>query len=814
MRQDCIDAVTMAIGRQASDAEIRQIEQRINNHMHRAATQNPTAWRAMSPAERVGAGAQGAFDEFMGDRSKKAQRVALQITADSRNVAAFNDLKTADKTATAALVNRLEQVDTTIKGVRREYFSNLMDTIEAADPKLFGMMENPAAVRDFLREVMGQKSGNQTAAAGAKAWLETIEAMRMRFNASGGDIGTLDYGYVPQPHDNIRVLKAGQSDWAARIMPKLDRKRYTNDDGTRMSDAQLEQFLFKTWDTISSDGLNKVVPGTRTGSGIANRGADHRQIHFKDADSYLEYMDEFGQGTVFDAMQGHVSALSRDIALVEEMGPSPAHMFGKLQQMAEVIDKGKGKHTGPLLITAQDAWNALSGHDSQTQHAKFAAFSQGTRNYVTAAKLQGTLLSSFSDVPTMMLTANFNRLPMWDLFSNTIKSFGKEYREYANTSGLVADSIVSDMNRWAEGNLGQGWSGKLANATMKLGLMNAWQDSLRRGYSITQMASFGKLSRTDWKALDAVDREHMARKGITEADWQVMQLAKPESWRGNQMLTPEAIRDIPEAKLAAAGLGEIERNRAASRMLGFIVDESEYAVVGPDLMARASVSRGTQKGTINGEFRRNLALFTTFPKAMLSRHVRRAYEMETTLGQLGYAASLGVGLTLFGALSIQAKDLAIGKDPRDMTGGKFWAAAFFQGGGAGIYGDMLYTGVGGNDRNGAPNWSRMAGPVYGTAFDLANVTLGNIGQMAEGKDTKFAGEAMRFARANMPFVNLWYAKGALDHAFYHEMLEYSSPGYLANMRARVRKDYNQGYWWQPGGGAPDRAPNLNVALGG
>ena len=60
-------------------------------------------------------------------------------------------------------------------------------------------------------EVFGNGSGatgNKLAQDGAKAWLKTIEQLRQRFNAAGGDVGSLDYGYLPQP--TIRpALQAG-----------------------------------------------------------------------------------------------------------------------------------------------------------------------------------------------------------------------------------------------------------------------------------------------------------------------------------------------------------------------------------------------------------------------------------------------------------------------------------------------------------------------------------------------------------------------------------------------------------------------------
>jgi hypothetical protein len=298
-----------------------------------------------------------------------------------------------------------------------------------------------------------------------------------------------------------------------------------------------------------------------------------------------------------------------------------------------------------------------------------------------------------------------------------------------------------------------------------------------------------------------------------------LQLVEPDDWRGSKMLTPEAINKIPDAALEKMGNPETLRSTAISRLLGFIVDESEYAVLAPDLMSRAISTRGTQKGTINGELQRHLMLFKGFPVAMMTRQIRRLASIEGRGNKFSYGIQLILGLTAMGALSLTLKDIWYGKDPRDMTEKKFWGAAFVQGGGLGIYGDILYTGLGGNSRSGQPNWANFLGPVAGTFVDALNITLGNAGELAEGKDTNIGAEAIRFSRQNMPFVNLWYARSAIDHMFVHEMQEAASPGYLNKMRKNARKEWGQDYWWEPGGyiwdgtGLPDRGPDLSKAVG-
>jgi hypothetical protein len=49
-----------------------------------------------------------------------------------------------------------------------------------------------------------------------------------------------------------------------------------------------------------------------------------------------------------------------------------------------------------------------------------------------------------------------------------------------------------------------------------------------------------------------------------------------------------------------------------------------------------------------------------------------------------------IGLTAMGVISVQARNLLI-EEPQDMSEPGFWGQAFTQGGGAGIFGDFIFS---------------------------------------------------------------------------------------------------------------------------
>lgn len=814
-------ARTAAGGAPLTDAQAAAIETRLSATMRRLAQQDVTQWRAMPPDQRMLLAAQQAAADIAAEAARKvdnAQRQALKAAETEVR------LQQTGKTGrTASLVHDFERTNAYIDGVKRDNVRGLMDLIDAADSqqgasavRRLGMVlfdvQNPIMTRDLALEVFAKGkagTGNQAAKAGADAWLQTTDAMRERFNASGGDVGRLDYGYLPQAHDQVRVLSAGADTWAAEVLPMLDRGRYLREDGARMTDAEVLGTLRAAWETISTDGANKTAPGAFKGSGArANRGSQSREIHFKDGEAYLAYLSRFGTGSMYDAMIGHIGGLSRDIGLVERYGPNPESAMRVQFDLAERAD---GANTRVFGNKADAYWRLLNGSAGTPESARVAMVGQHVRNIETFGKLQGAVLSSITDLGTYAVSLGYNRLPYFEGLANIAKGGQRGTKDFMNAHGLIAESMISDLNRWAGENVAQSWSGRLANSTMRLSLMNAWTDTLRRGFQLTHMQALGKMRGTDWGNLAEYDRWRLGQQGLTADDWAVIQKAQPVVHNGREFITPDSIY----------ATGDPRAGEVVAKYLGAISDESEVAVLNPDMATRAITTAGaTRAGTIDGELWRAVAQFKSFPIAMISRHWRRALETPQglegaplTANRMVYAGALMAGLTALGAIAYQIKQMVSGKDPVDMTTPKFWTQAAAQGGGLGFMGDILLSDST-EDRGRFDTLGRVAfGPAFGSASELLELTKGNIDEARAGKDTHAGAEAMRFARGHLPLVNLWYAKAALDHAGLQAMQEAMSPGYLARIKNKARKDWNQDYWWAPGENLPDRAPDLGAVAG-
>ena len=818
-----INAARIAAGgKSLTDAQARAIDERMQGTMRRLARQDQN-WQSYPPDQRVLMASQQAAQDLADEAARKvanAQRQALKTAETEQRVQDYMQRQGSGRTK--ALVDDMERTNAYVDGIKRDSTRHLVDLIEAADNQTGASVgrrvlmtlfdaQNPLMTRDLAMEVfsMGKaNTGNPIAKAGAEAWLKVTEQLRQRFNAAGGDVGRLDYGYLPQAHDQAEVLKRGRDRWAADVLPMLDRSRYVDEAGARLGDAQVLDILRSAWETISTDGANKSAPGQARGTGArANRGGQSREIHFKDGEAYLQYQRQFGTGSMYDAMMGHLGGLARDIALVERYGPNPEAQMRLQFDMADRTDGGPKRVFGNR---ADAYWRVLNGTSGQALSARVAQIGTHVRNIETFGKLQGAVLSSITDMGTYFVTTGFNKLSYWDAFKNLGAAASADTKAFMNAHGMIADSMISDLSRWTAENVAQSWSGRLSSSTMRLSLMNAWTDTMRRAFSLTMMEGMGRLRQTEWGKLTEYDRWRMESKGLTEADWEVIRAAQPVMHRGSEHITPDAIY----------ATGDPRAGEVVAKYLGVIADESEVAVLNPDLATRAIVTAGgSQRGTIDGELWRSMAQFKSFPIAMMSRHWRRMLETPQGLqgapmmaNRLAYAGAMMVSLSALGAIAFQTKQLVSGKDPVDMTTPKFWGRAMSQGGGLGFMGDIL-LGDTTDDRGKLDTLgSMLLGPSFGSAAELFELTKGNLDEWRAGKDMHAGAEGLRFARGHLPMVNLWYGKAALDHMGLYALQENMSPGYLGRIQGKARKDWGQDYWLDPYGNDV-RSPDFTAIAG-
>ena len=110
----------------------------------------------------------------------------------------------------------------------------------------------------------------------------------------------------------------------------------------------------------------------------------------------------------------------------------------------------------------------------------------------------------------------------------------------------------------------------------------------------------------------------------------------------------------------------------------------------------------------------------------------------------------------------------------------------------------------------------MAGPVIGFAADTIDLTIMNMYQAYQGKDTRFGSELVKYVKRYMPGSSLWYWRTAVERNIFDTlqmMVDPKTHNDFTRLRRKRARDFGQSYWWDLGERAPSRAPDLGKAFG-
>ena len=844
MRPECIQAVTQAIGRTLNQQEIQGIENRVRRNMKQLAQTDPT-WQSKSAADRLNEAATKSAKDLVGEADLKKKRVALTILAHDRidsYMKRFPDqpLEGLDRLLAFSSDGKsgIQSIESAARAVRDDSLSRMLEVIDQTKGKFLGLFQNEAGNLALVRELHGEDSGSATAKTAAKQFKDVAEQMRQRFNRAGGDIGMLDDWSMPRDHSQVKVAK-DQAAWVADHVKWANRGKYLKEDGTPMNDAELADFLGHAWTTLASGGANKMEPGQAAGNGMrANRGSESRQIHYKDAESFIAAQKAYGERNLLELLIGHIDRASRDIALVETLGPNPNNQIRYfLDAGQKAMDTAKPKDftkTAKQRRKIEQLYEEVAGTREPPVSAALANGFDTYRALNVASRLGSAVITSITDQGTLGLTASMNGMPVMQVFANELRMLNPASaadRRMAQRAGLGLNQLIGSLNRFGADGLGttEAVSGKLskysqtaASKVMQISGMNALTAGSQRAFGATMLDTIGDMSRRHQSlaAMDPADAKRLIGQGVTETDWSVWRLAQPEDWRGvgDTVLTANSIYRIPNADLVPLATQlkttpQRLKDQAATKLLGTILDETNMAIIEPGAREKTLMHGGIERGTVKGELMRSFWQFKSFSIAMMMRHGKRAMAQDGW-GKAGYMAALMASTTVLGGMAIQLGEIVAGRDPKNILddgalgvpGLRFGMAAFLKGGSLGMYGDFLFSDT---TQAGTSAVVSFLGPIAGDAEALLKLK----GTAAEGKGDQVGGNLVRLAKSHLPGANLWYTKAATDHLIFNQLQDYFSPGYLRRMKQRARKEFKQSFWWEPGDTTPDRAPNLGAAVG-
>ena len=584
MKEQCKQAVAKALGKASlNQQEAQQIEQRIKDAMKSLAKQDVQNWRNLSDADKLTKAGEFVAQDIQAQLKRKHKIAAQDILTQNKNLALLDHPTLSSSEVVDRMVaahgdmSGIQSLDSKARAIASVYRGELVDFYTNIKGGL-GVFTDADLVQKIVRERFGDNTGDPLAKKISDKMGEVFEGMRERFNRSGGDIGKLDDWGLPQTHSLEKIVLAGKQAWVDQAEKLIDTSKYVHEDGTYYSQQEIRDLLEYSFDTLSTNGANKTEIGRQNFGGnskVTSRHSESRVLHFKDAEAWLEYQADFGGLPFVDLVEAHINGLSKDIAMVENLGSNPKNAMRILMDAADKKDREKGLITSnenKTIKRAQIMFDEFTGQNTP-QSEVLANLGLAYRSMNVASMLGGTTLSSVTDQAMIAKTASIHGIAYRKTFGELLTQLNPknaEDRELAHSLGLATEEMLGSIARWSDDGLtsvhGKSQtlarvSSGVASQVMRISGLNALTAASKVGFTKMLMEKYGRLSRTkSWQDLGEIDRELLEKTGLSERAWEVMRLADPVVDRkGNQLMSARSIYQIPDDKLLSAMDKDVNR---------------------------------------------------------------------------------------------------------------------------------------------------------------------------------------------------------------------------------------------------------------
>ena len=665
---------------------------------------------------------------------------------------------------------------------------------------------------------------------------EYSEMMRIKLNDRGANIGKI-WGYiVRQSHDPYSVRDAAKvlgdttteadpsiegkwdrnynrnfNAWKNFVMDKLDAER------TFASTENIDDFMMAAYNSLiknenlKSDGA-EFTYNAKAAKDIAKSSKMKRVLHFKDSDAWFDYNAKFGMGNLNESFFSGLTSAGRNLGIMDTLGTKPEMNFEKIRKAVALRLNQSGRNADAVNSKKFNKFlDVVTGRIYETGSFTGAKWGAITRAIASMAKLGGAVVSAAADLAQYGGEMRYQGRSFFGGMGEAMGSLAKiknkkDKKDIAQMLGIMFDNSIYDVSgRFQVGDsMSKGWT-NAQRTFFKYNLLSWWTNNLKESAMLGMANYFAKQKNIKFDDLNPGLKTLFKQYDINSTRWNIIRnIAMEKADDGTEFINIALLDKITdsEAKLIS-GLDNPSprelrniKDSFKSSVSGMLLDRSTYAVIEPDARVKATLTRSTVAGTWGGEAIRFVGQFKAFPASIIMKTLSREKSFfkagNKVRGMTGMASIIAMS-TLMGYVSMTAKDILKGREPRTLdfinNPEQFintFYAAFVQGGGLGIYGDVLFQ----ETRSGGDIAASLLGPVPLSAFDYLQAIKYTL---VDGEPSKAGKLAYRNTLANIPFLNVFYAKAAFDYLIGHQMMEFMSPGVLKRVEKRMEKDYNQGF---------------------
>ena len=466
---------------------------------------------------------------------------------------------------------------------------------------------------------------------------------------------------------------------------------------------------------------------------------------------------------------------------------------------------------------AKSLFNQLDGTANTPIANMGFKINSSIRSVLLMSRLGQIVFSSISDLGINASLLRDHGIGFTERYGNQLKALfsGKktsEQKELAAMLGVWAESAFGHIvSRFSAGDSKLGTMSGTMQKFFKLAGMEWWDSTNRTAIGTMLSKNMAMMSEKTIQNLTESQRRILRLYGIEENEWNLIRKNRSnfKSIKNEIFVTPDSMQELSDQSIreylnkSKINNNEIQnvKDDMQTRLQTYFIDQTDFGNIQASATDRALLVGTTQPGDIYGEAARYISQLKLFSVAFARRVFGRLL-LKNLEGDEKFSLSksdiLGltevmIATTVLGYVAMNSKMIIKGEEPRYFSNdikedAGIMGAAILQGGGLGIFGDFL---VGQYNRYGQSLSTTLLGPAVGTLDEAASL----LAELRDGDNpTK---SAFYLAENNMPFLNLWFLRTAMNYLFLWGLQEHISPGSIRRMERNLRKNNDTQYIFSP-----------------
>lgn len=749
---------------------------------------------SLTPQQQKAA-ADAATERFAQLLETRRRQAAIHIKK-TKDIASLLSNHVAFKDNLHGLMHRANVTQKSIAEIHRRLAA---DFFLEYQPTWLGTKGKTEGLDDIVQALFGNKVKSKDAQRHANQLREMLNTIHRDYNAKGGRLDFVE-DYMPVMWMDQKVKAVSKDEFVGDMKAAIRADRVDDED-------QIDMFLSKVYETLSSNGLNKqdanvqnIIDGKSTklrGVNFSERKNYRKQIYFNTGQDYLNVMEKYGFGkdNFYEMINNYIDRMAMDIGVLDTFGPRPHDIKKLMRQLNEAAKNAPG---GKAVRdqTINGYVDLLTGVQFSKDADTFLTKAFNVLLPLNRAALMGSaVISAFGDSAFVASTKRLNGLSATSAVKSILSSFNpaksKADREMlqniVNISEIAHRNLMNEMDRFS------GYKGKfdaLTNLVINASGLGAWTRRMSEASGKMLGMNVYAMRSQRFETLDPVFRKSAQEWGIDAADWDKIKTVTPYIDELNGITT---IRPFDVAKKHGTDLAlKLQNWETHIRQQG-----TNEPTIKTLLISSGAGLGSPRQNSAASILSRSFFMLKAFPLTVMQTH------LQGSLRKLGWGPGMmNIGGTLLSAtllyaMAYQARHILAGKTPEDWDNPKFWGQAMVGSGGLGLFGDVLFKNYNGF---GTTLLGELQGPVVGLGENVISNFYKNMDKAFKGEDTNLIADMARTGRRILPGQNLWYFKAAMNYGF--DALEdfLDDEGYNERQKRleKIMDERGQEFWFKYG----------------